>query len=562
MAHSFRLRLGMLAVLFADRHAMAARSPWTYDPANVAITGGTASLSSATVAGYNVTTQSATSISVSGGTMNISMAQAGVGLITLTGTLVSAEAVLFPAGLVGSWTILNNTSGNYNVTLAVAGQASPLALPQGVTRTISSDGTNLYSPISQAVGLTTPTATATGDVASFGGITGQSLSDSGYAINSSGHALAALDGANSWSGFQTFNGGTNLAAGSVGSMLINGDMDIDQQYEGQSNGVGIDRFYYAYTASNGMALQRITGSGVSGYGHYLRMTAPASAVTIASADQRWLRSSVEGGMVEPLQWGTANAQAATLSFWAEASVAGTYSFSIVNSTPNYSYVGTYTIPTSNTWTAFNFTIPAPPSGSSWSIFAAGYYALALRFDLGSGSNFSTSTPNVWQSGNYGTANGSTGLISHPSATLALTAVHLFAGTNAGAYIPRPYSAELALAKRYYAKTFNEGVAVGQSAGLGGSLCTKAPSAASYPAAYFSLPNGMYAGVGSSPVVTSYNPSAANANWRDVTAGADVTVAIDPAAAKGGTGVEVGTASAVTAAGDNLCIQLTYDSGFR
>lgn len=542
--------------------AAGSGNPWTYDPTNVSITGGTGALSSLTVGGTNVTTQSTVSIAIAGGTITLNTAQLNNSVIVLTGTLTSNAAVVVPPSVPGSWTIVNNTTGAYSVTLAVSGQASPLSLAQGLTRTISSNGTSLFSPISQAVGLTTPTATATGDISTFGGTTGQSLVDSGYPVNNSGHALAALDGANTWTGFQTFNGGTNLAAGSVGSMLVNGDMDIDQQFEGQSNGVGIDRFYYTYTASNGLALQRMTGAGVTGYGHYLRMTAPASAVTVGAADQRWLRSAVEGGMVAPLQWGTSNAQAATLSFWAEASLAGTYAFSIVNSTPNESYVQAYVISAPNTWQQFTFTIPAPPSGSPWSTFAAGYYALALRFDLGSGSNFSTANLGVWQSGNYGTMSGAVGLIGNASATLALTAVHLFAGTNAGAYIPRPYADELALAKRYYAKTFNEGVQAAQNAGLGGALCTRVAGAATYPSAYFQIPSGMYAGIGSNPTVTTYNPSNSNANWRDITAGSDIGVSVDPAVAKGGTGAQIATSSAVATAGDELCIHVTYDSGFR
>jgi len=528
----------------------------------VAITGGTGALASLTVAGANVTTQSTTTDSITGGSVTLTSAQLGDAFIRLSGTLSSAAAVVFPAATPGSWTIANNTSGAYAVTLAVSGQAIPLTLTQGTTRTVSSDGTTLYSPISQAVGLSTPTATATGDVPAFGGITGQSLTDSGYPVGNAGHALAALDGANTWTNYQTFSGGSNIAGSTTGSMLINGDMDIDQQFEGVSNGTGIDRWYYSYTSGSGLAMQRITGNSVAGYGHYLRITAPSTAVVVSAADQRNIRQAVEGSMVGPLQWGTSSPQAATLQFWAYATVAGSYAFSIANSTPNYSYVGTYTITSPSTWQEFTETIPTPGTGSSWSPFVAGQYGLMVRFDAGSGSNYATSNTTVWQAGNYETTSGVVQLIDNASAQLSLTGVHLFIGTNIGPYIPRPYAAELGLAKRYYSKTFNEGVQPAQNAGLGGALCTRVPVASSYSSAYFQVPSGIYSGIGSSVAVTTFNPSNSNANWRDVTAGADVTVAVDPSSAKGGTGVQLATSATVATAGDNLCIQVTYDAGFR
>lgn len=122
--------------------------------------------------------------------------------------------------------------------------------------------------------------------------------------------------------------------------------------------------------------------------------------------------------------------------------------------------------------------------------------------------------------------------------------------------------ELALAKRYYIKTFNEGVAPANDAGLGGALCTYALSSDS--AAYFQIPNGMYAGIGSNPTVTTYNPSDTNSDWRDITKAVDIPATIDPAGAKGGTGVQVATQQSGTFAypGDQLCIHVVYDSHFR
>lgn len=64
-----------------------------------------------------------------------------------------------------------------------------------------------------------------------------------------------------------------------------------------------------------------------------------------------------------------------------------------------------------------------------------------------------------------------------------------------------------------------------------------------------------------PTITTFNPSAANANWRDITASSDVTVSVDPAATKSTTGFQLATSGTVATLGDVLGIHYTADSGF-
>ena len=64
-----------------------------------------------------------------------------------------------------------------------------------------------------------------------------------------------------------------------------------------------------------------------------------------------------------------------------------------------------------------------------------------------------------------------------------------------------------------------------------------------------------------PTVTTYNPSAANANWRDVTGSADIAATVDPSTAIGPTGVEVTSASVATQ-GHNLCIHAVLDGSLQ
>ena len=62
-----------------------------------------------------------------------------------------------------------------------------------------------------------------------------------------------------------------------------------------------------------------------------------------------------------------------------------------------------------------------------------------------------------------------------------------------------------------------------------------------------------------PAITTYNPSAANANCRDITGASDVVVNVDPDTAIGAAGVYIGTQTTSLTAGHHLCIQATADA---
>lgn len=87
--------------------------------------------------------------------------------------------------------------------------------------------------------------------------------------------------------------------------------------------------------------------------------------------------------------------------------------------------------------------------------------------------------------------------------------------------------ELAFAMRYYQKSFPIATTPAQNAGSGGSVSCVSSAAASFGATII-LPARMRG----TPTVTTYNPSASNANWRDVTAGADRVASVSNASENG------------------------------
>jgi hypothetical protein len=235
-------------------------------------------------------------------------------------------------------------------------------------------------------------------------------------------------------------------------------------------------------------------------------------------------------------------------------LSGTYAVTLVNgSTNNRAYVMSYTL-TANTPSLQTFLIPGD-TGGTWTLTGTNY-GLVVVFPFSSGTSNQTSTFNTWGSGSAITgASGQVQVTDNTSAVCHLTNVKLSPSTRPTVFVARNLAEELTLDQRYYVKTFPQGTKPAQSAGVAGSLCVQNPIANGQPSIYWPFIAPMV----SSPSITTYNPSASNANWRDVTAGADVTVSVDPSSAKSVSGVEIATGATVTTLADSLCIQASADS---
>lgn len=117
------------------------------------------------------------------------------------------------------------------------------------------------------------------------------------------------------------------------------------------------------------------------------------------------------------------------------------------------------------------------------------------------------------------------------------------------------SESLQLCRSHYRTSIPYGTTVAQNAGVAGSVSIKNPIALGDPAEWIPFDPPMR----TNPTFTTYNPSVANANWRNVTAAADVTVSVDPGAAKSTTGCLIATSGTVATLGDILCIHYSADS---
>ena len=304
--------------------------------------------------------------------------------------------------------------------------------------------------------------------------------------------------------------------------IINGNMRIDQRNAGASvtptNGqYTVDRWLAALTQASKYTVQQNAASVTPpvGYTNYLGITS-SSAYSVLTSDVFYIRQVIEGFNIADLAWGTASAAAVTLSFWVRSSLTGTFGGSLQNSAENRSYPFTYTINAANTWEKETITIAGDTSGTWVTNNGAG---IKVNLSFGAGATYS-GTAGAWAGSTLVSATGATSVVGTSGATFYITGVQLEKGSTATSFDYLDYGRSLAQCQRYYYKTFPQGTAPAQNTGSIAGALLVSTSATSTFGGSLPLPVTMR----SAPsTVTTYNPSAANASWRDTNNSADRTV---------------------------------------
>ena len=250
----------------------------------------------------------------------------------------------------------------------------------------------------------------------------------------------------------TFNdGSTQNTRPSVGfqNRIINGDMRIDQRNAGASvtpaNSFTLDRWIVENSQASKLTVQQNAGSVTPpiGFSQYLGVTSTATT-TVSAGDYFMLEQRIEGYNVADLNWGTANAQPVTISFWVRSSLTGTFGGSVMNGLNARAYPFTYTISVAATWEYKTITIAGDTSGTWNTTNGNGMF---LNFGLGVGSTYS-GTAGAWTAGNLFSATGAVSVVGTNTATFYITGVQLEQGSTATEFERRPIGTELALCQRY------------------------------------------------------------------------------------------------------------------
>jgi len=282
--------------------------------------------------------------------------------------------------------------------------------------------------------------------------------------------------------------------------IINGAMMIDQRNNGASvtypgsGSVGtelyvIDRWAGNSTGSTRFSMQRST-TAPAGFTNSLLITT-TTAGTPGSSDFCYFVQGIEGFNVADLGFGTANAQAVTISFWIRSSLIGSFGGSISNGAANRRYPFSFTISTANTWEYKTITIPGDTTGT-W--LTDNQRGISLVFNLGTGAT-NEGPANSWATTGIAPT-GSVDLVATAGATLNITGVQVERGSTATSFDYRPYGTELALCQRYFLR---QAVSVGSVYNGNGSNVTQG--------SYVAFKTTMRA----SPTITFSNISASNTN---------------------------------------------------
>jgi hypothetical protein len=235
--------------------------------------------------------------------------------------------------------------------------------------------------------------------------------------------------------------------------IINGDMRIDQRNAGAtstSNGVyTADRWGFGAGVASKMTYGQNYNSLTppAGFANYFGFKT-TTAYTVGASEFFLFYQSIEGYNTADLNFGTANAETITVSFWVNSTLTGTFGGVLYNSAQNRAFPFTYTINAASTWEKKTITIPGDTSGTWLTTNGVG---LTLTFGLGVGSTNNGTATGAWQAAAYLGATGATSVVATLNATWNITGVQLEKGSKATSFDYRSIGTETDLCRRYYLK---------------------------------------------------------------------------------------------------------------
>jgi hypothetical protein len=251
--------------------------------------------------------------------------------------------------------------------------------------------------------------------------------------------------------------------------------------------------------------------------HCLDVSVTTADTSIAAGQIYFWVHRVEGINTAFLGFGQSDARPITISFWVKSSKSGVYYVSLRNGAANRTYPASYVINAANTWERKTITVPGDTTGT-WAYDTT--QGITFAFAMAVGATFQ-GTANAWQAGNFLGASDQTNALDTIGNHFKLALVQVEEGIGASAFEELPQHVVLSRCQRYLRKSFELGVVPAQNSGslVGAAFVMSHVTPATLGTRV------QYDRMRAAPTITTYNPNAANANWRDATNGADRTVTV-------------------------------------
>jgi len=244
------------------------------------------------------------------------------------------------------------------------------------------------------------------------------------------------------------------------NIIINGEFLIDERHDGANHGVTAGSDFFAdrwgfYTSSSAKneytATTEVVGDGPDGIEKSLKWTtASVTGSGIPATGETIFRHKIEGYNINLVNYGSANAQNLTLSFYVKASIAGNYGlcaqFEDSGSTNRYNQ-RSYTVNSANTWERKTVLIPANTANAMKN--KTNNMGMAINWDFGEGATYSGSVTGNWQSAYINGLSGGVKLAENNGATWQITGVQLEIGNKATEFERESVGAALAKCQRYF-----------------------------------------------------------------------------------------------------------------
>ena len=239
------------------------------------------------------------------------------------------------------------------------------------------------------------------------------------------------------------------------NILINGDMSIAQRgTSSTSSGIKtVDRWSASWGGGGGITQSQValTSGGAYDEGHRHAFKMAVTSANSANGRYAQVNYKVESQQIRNSGWQYNSASSyVTISFWAKASLAGTYWLSFYCPDTNTQYYSTSFALSAATWTKITKTFPGG-SNITFNDDTGNGLQIDIYLDYGTDLTASDATLNSWHtfaSGKYMT-DFAQSWFNTGSATFEVTGCKLEIGQSATTFEKLDYTAEFQRCQRYY-----------------------------------------------------------------------------------------------------------------